>query len=227
MKSLIFLILFLASLFPAFAQQKPELDMGKMQMVFLNRDPNWKGNSSAVGKAQSQAVLDLLQSKKCALTGRVSGDPHVYEIMVFKNENQADAEKLVNELPAVKAGMVKADYIAWFAERNYIKAPEQPVRYQKYFFGLLVRGDKWTPGETEESKKIQEGHLANINRLADLKKLVLAGPYFGNEDRRGVFIFKVGSAKEAQELTDTDPAVKAGRLKIRLFEWEVPAGILP
>ncbi|PYV91117.1 MAG: hypothetical protein DMG05_08055, partial [Acidobacteria bacterium] len=72
-----------------------------------------------------------------------------------------------------------------------------------------------------------EGHLANINRLAEAGKLVLAGPFYGDGDRRGVFIFKVDSLAEAQALTDTDPAVIAGRLKIVLHRWSVPKGMLP
>jgi hypothetical protein len=49
--------------------------------------------------------------------------------------------------------------------------------------------------------------MANINRLAETGKLVLAGPFVDGGDRRGVFIFKVDSLGEAQALTDTDPAV--------------------
>ena len=69
--------------------------------------------------------------------------------------------------------------------------------------------------------------MANINRLAEMGKLVLAGPFVDGGDRRGVFIFKVASLSEAQSLTDTDPAVIAGRLKIVLYQWSVPKGMLP
>ena len=69
--------------------------------------------------------------------------------------------------------------------------------------------------------------MANINRLAETGKLVLAGPFVDSGDRRGVFIFKVDSMSEAQALTDTDPAVIAGRLKVVLYHWSVPKGMLP
>jgi uncharacterized protein YciI len=69
--------------------------------------------------------------------------------------------------------------------------------------------------------------MANINRLAKMGKLVLAGPFYEDGDRRGVFIFKTESLSEAQALTDTDPAVIAGRLKIDLYRWVVPGGMLP
>ena len=134
---------------------------------------------------------------------------------------------MAESLPAVKAGTLKADALSWYAARNLIRTPQTPLSRSNYIFGLLVRGPKWTKEQTAETNKIQEGHLANINRLAEAGKLVLAGPFYGDGDRRGVFIFKVDSLAEAQALTDTDPAVIAGRLKIELHRWSVPKGMLP
>jgi uncharacterized protein YciI len=55
--------------------------------------------------------------------------------------------------------------------------------------------------------------------LAEEGKMVLAGPFFGNEDLRGLFFFNVDSLEEAQKLTESDPAVQAGVLKMELKEW--------
>jgi len=100
----------------------------------------------------------------------------------------------------------------------------QLVTYQ---FGLLRKGPKWTPEQTEETKRTQEGHLANITRLADEGKLVVAGPLdaAAGSDLRGVFIFKVASIEEAKALTATDPAVKAGRLVIDLHSFLGTSGL--
>ena len=69
--------------------------------------------------------------------------------------------------------------------------------------------------------------MANIQRLAEMKKLVVAGP-FGDDGRlRGIFVFRVDSLEEARALTLTDPAVQAGRLAMELHPWVVPVGILP
>ncbi|HXM35992.1 MAG TPA: YciI family protein, partial [Pyrinomonadaceae bacterium] len=68
---------------------------------------------------------------------------------------------------------------------------------------------------------------ANINRLAQMKKLVVAGPFGDDTSLRGIFVFRVGSLEEAQTLAATDPAVKAGRLVVDLHPWQVPQGILP
>jgi uncharacterized protein YciI len=157
----------------------------------------------------------------------VTGEGNLREILVAKTEFIEEAKQMVQLFPAVKAAMMRADVLSWYAARNVIKTPELPLTLSSYVFGVLVRGPQWTKEQTEETRKIQEGHMANINRLAETGKLVLAGPFVEGGDRRGVFIFKVDSPSDAQALTDTDPAVIAGRLKIVLYKWSVPKGILP
>ena len=215
--------------FASVAQPKPEYDMGKMQMVFLRRSPEWKAEDRVgqVGKEHQAYVESLVTDGKLALWGEVAGEGDLREIMVVKTESLEEAQQMAESLPAVKAGTLKADALSWYAARNLIRTPQTPLSRSNYIFGLLVRGPKWTKAQTEETNKIQEGHLANINRLAEAGKLVLAGPFYGDEDRRGVFIFRVDSLAEAQALTDTDPAVIAGRLKIVLHGWSVPKGMLP
>jgi uncharacterized protein len=99
----------------------------------------------------------------------------------------------------------------------------QDMRF--YVMGMLYRGPKWTPEVTEETKKLQEGHMANITKLADEKKLILAGPMAGTGDLRGIFVFDTDDLKKAQEWCDQDPAVKAGRLRVELHKWYSAKGI--
>jgi uncharacterized protein YciI len=62
--------------------------------------------------------------------------------------------------------------------------------------------------------------------MAEEGKLVLAGPFFGNGDLRGIYIFNVGTIAEAEELTNSDPAIKAGSLEMELVEWYGPAALM-
>lgn len=103
--------------------------------------------------------------------------------------------------------------------------PAPPPGMEVYYLGLLYRGPAWTKGETPETRAIQEGHMANINRMADLGALVAAGPIEGDQDLRGIFVFRVKSADEARALAAQDPAIKAGRLKLELHQWWGPSGI--
>jgi len=219
----------LISVTPLLAQQKPEYDMGTMEMVFLSQSPLWKAGDSAeqIYKEHRAYVESLITDGKLALSGEVAGEGDLLEVVVIKTESIDEALRMAQLFPGVKSGILKADIVSWYAARNLITPPLLPLTPSNYVFGILVRGPKWTKEQTEETKKIQEGHMANINRLAEAGKLVLAGPFVDGGERRGVFIFKVDTLSEAQALTDTDPAVITGRLKIILHRWTVPKGMLP
>jgi uncharacterized protein len=100
---------------------------------------------------------------------------------------------------------------------------------RSYTFVLLKRGPVWTPDETPESKKIFEGHMANIQAMGKAGKLVLAGPFDAPADDRtayaGLFVLDVKSDDEARALLANDPAVQSGRLVVELRSWYGPAGI--
>src|SRR5207237_10821027 len=94
-----------------------------------------------------------------------------------------------------------------------VKAPEiGPGGFEMttYYVGFLYRGPKWTPEQTPETESLQKAHLANIMKMAQEGKLVVAGPFTDAGDLRGLYVFRVGSMAEAQALPGTDPAAKAG-----------------
>ena len=104
-----------------------------------------------------------------------------------------------------------------------------PLDFKTVYFGFLKKGPNRKEGDdkTPEVQELQKAHIANINRLAETKKLVLAGPFGDDGELRGVFVFRVETLREAQQLAATDPMIKIDRLKIELHSWQVPAGIIP
>jgi uncharacterized protein YciI len=94
-----------------------------------------------------------------------------------------------------------------------------------YYVGLIFHGPTWTPDTSPDVKRLQEEHLLNLQKLARDGKLVLAGPVTDSGDLRGLFVFRTESLEEARALTDNDPAVKAGRLRVELHPWYGPKGL--
>lgn len=95
-----------------------------------------------------------------------------------------------------------------------------------YYLVFLRRGPNWTAEITPEIEELQRQHMAHINRLADSGDLILAGPFLeqsGDNALAGLFIFKVESMQTAKELTQSDPAVKAGRLTYEVLPWLGPS----
>lgn len=89
---------------------------------------------------------------------------------------------------------------------------------RKYVFAFLKSG----PNRDQDSltaANLQRAHLDNIQRLADEGKLVLAGPFLDGGDLRGIYVFDMETVEEAKKLTETDPAIQAGRLEMELHPW--------
>lgn len=77
----------------------------------------------------------------------------------------------------------------------------------------------------EELDKLMTGHMANINRLATEKKLLVAGPFDGGG---GIFIFNSTSTDTVSRWIETDPAVRARRWNVEIFPYQpIVGGICP
>jgi len=95
----------------------------------------------------------------------------------------------------------------------------------KYVIAFLYRGENRDRSK-EESEKLQRAHMENINKLAEEGKLVLAGPFLDDGDLRGIYIFDVVTVEEAKKLTETDPAIQAGSLRMELHPWYGSAAVM-
>jgi len=88
------------------------------------------------------------------------------------------------------------------------------------FVFLNARTDKAALPE-DELKKIMDGHMANINRLAKEGKLIAAGPFDGGG---GIFIFKSNSVEQVKEWLQTDPGVQANRWNVEILPYTPRVG---
>ena len=96
---------------------------------------------------------------------------------------------------------------------------------KKYIFAFLYRGSN-TEVDSAKSMALQRAHLENIQRMARDGKLILAGPFLDRDSLRGIYIFNVPTLEEAEALTNSDPAIQAGILRMELKEWYGAAGLM-
>lgn len=105
------------------------------------------------------------------------------------------------------------------------KLGADPYGMKKYVIAFLKAG----PNRLQDSvakRKLQLAHLKNIQRLAAEGKLIVAGPFLDDQPIKGIFIFNVTTVEEARELTETDPAIKAGSLVMELHQWYGSAALM-
>lgn len=94
---------------------------------------------------------------------------------------------------------------------------------KKYYIAFLKSGPNRDQSK-EEAAEIQKQHLAHMNKLAEANKIQIAGPFDDDSDIQGMVIYSVYSLEEALELTNSDPAVVAGRLVVELHPFWAAKG---
>ncbi len=96
---------------------------------------------------------------------------------------------------------------------------------KRYVMAFLKRGPNRNQ-DPEEATRLQAAHMANIGRMAEEGSLVVAGPFLDDGEIRGIYIFNVSDTAEARKLTETDPAIQAGRLVMELKPWYGSAALM-
>ncbi|MGI2173720.1 YciI family protein [Shewanella ulleungensis] len=96
---------------------------------------------------------------------------------------------------------------------------------KRYVMAFLSRGPNRDRSKAE-ADELQRLHMSNIGRLAEEGKLVLAGPFLTDGKLRGIYIFDVETIEQAQQLTATDPAIRAGSLVMELVPWYGSAALM-
>jgi uncharacterized protein YciI len=215
---------------PSLAQ---EHKLVQFQMAIMKKGPKWDTTKAdardAIVRQHLANVVSLLDSGKAVIAGPFGDDTDLAGIFILRAASIDEAKSWIDADPAVKAGFMVGEMHPWWSEDIFKKGSTAPLKFEQTYFGFLKRGPNRKPGDgdTPEIQELQKAHIANIVRLANMKKLVVAGPFGDDGELRGIFVFRVASLKEAQDLSATDPMIKIDRLRIELHTWNVPAGFLP
>ncbi len=108
---------------------------------------------------------------------------------------------------------------------NYNKVLAQKLSGDEYgmksYFLVILKTGENTSMTKELISESFRGHMKNINRLVEEEKLILAGPFEKNENNyRGIFILNnIKSIQEANDLLQTDLAIKNRLLDFEIYTW--------
>ena len=96
---------------------------------------------------------------------------------------------------------------------------------RSYVLVILKSGPKKMP-EGQARTDMFKGHFANIERLANDKKLVVAGPLDGVEGRRGVFVFATSDIDEARRYVEADPVISNAEMVAEYHKFFSSAALM-
>ena len=101
------------------------------------------------------------------------------------------------------------------APASHAELPARPAAdacgRRGYVLVVLKTGPTRVPDGPERDEMFR-GHFANMKRLSDEGKLVLAGPFDGVDGWRGLFIFATRDIEEARQLAASDPVLVKGEM---------------
>ena len=104
------------------------------------------------------------------------------------------------------------------------KTIEQKYEMKTYYLVFLKKG----PNRTQDSvttSKLLEQHMAHLTKMADEGKMDICGPLLEDGDIRGICIYNVASAEEAQKFANEDPMIKAGRVIAEVHPFYSAKGV--
>jgi uncharacterized protein YciI len=105
--------------------------------------------------------------------------------------------------------------------------PPAAAQYKMTTFYLCLLVTPASPARPPaDMAQLQLDHLANLRRIMEGGKGVIAGPVDGEGRLRGILVLRVDSVDEARAMVDTDPAVKAGQLAVEVHPWFAADGIM-
>jgi len=215
-------------------QTMPPLD--SYQVVFLKKGSAWTATQTEESKkiqaGHMANINSMATSGKLLAAGPIAEDNDLRGIFIFKALSQDEVKKLVDADPAVQAGRLKYEILSWMGTPNigkkfhedFSKDPNTKQTMTVHYLGLAMRGTGW---KASEAQSVSADHVKYVLSLLSERKASAAGPFSHEGDPRGMYILAAKSMSEAQQWIDTDPAVKAGHLSVKLYPWYVASEVWP
>jgi uncharacterized protein YciI len=213
------------------ADENPAEAMATTSLALLTAAPGAK----PLGEREIQAIQEghlrylqtLLDERKALLEGPIHGKAAMRSVIVLDVPTVEEARAILEKDPWVSSGQLVAEIHPWFSAKGLLRKPSAPGRSTLCYLGLLRRPADAPAYPDEKLQEIQAGHMANIRAMADSHDLAIAGPMKDDTPLRGIFVFRTTDPDHIRGLVARDPAVQAGRLRLELYPWYVPAGVLP
>jgi uncharacterized protein YciI len=208
----------------------PPLTLIRYQLVILKKGPADATAKTPEGqtivKEHIAHMYKLAADGLNMASGPVADGGEIQALMIVKVATPEQAVEIESADPAVKAGLFTVEAIPFMSPEGWFGKWAEFGKFESVYFGFLTTGPN-PKREPEAAKKLQADHLAYMDEQSKQGKLVVAGPIMVQGPRRGIIVYRVATMEEAKQRAEADPAVKAGRLAVELFQWQVAQGALP
>jgi uncharacterized protein YciI len=105
------------------------------------------------------------------------------------------------------------------AQRSFdVTIADSTYHMKQYWFVLYTKGDA-PPLDSASNATRLKAHLQHQDEQSQRGLIVLAGPFGGDGDRRGILLYDCDSMEEVKGYLERDPYVIGGQLKYEILPW--------
>ncbi len=216
---------------PAEENAPPKPEMKTYQLVLVRAAGKPRFMDERVVQATQEAHLAWLRrlhaDGKAVASGPVEKGGDLRGVLVLDVASKEEADAIVRGDPWVKAGRDVTEVHPWWAASGAFAKITDVTRLTARWIGFLKRPANAPQLPEARLQEIQDGHMANIRKMAASGDLAIAGPMGEDGVLRGIFVFRTDDPEHLEALCGEDPAVRSGRLAVELYRWAVPEGAIP
>ena len=187
----------------------------------------WKYQSTIIGN-NKPVVIDIsgtVTDSTLSFEGNKKQENYRYEIkngvlLICENTRSEkctpDTYKKITESDNIVTNTSNPNY-----DESLAKKLGSDDYGMKSYFWVILKSGSYTGTDTTLRKESFRQHLANINRLVDEGKMIVAGPLAKNDNNyRGIFILQnIKSKDELTDILNSDLAIKNKFLDYEIYTW--------
>jgi uncharacterized protein (DUF2344 family) len=220
------------------SMQKLFGSLTKYHVVAFTEGPKWtkeKAEKQKEGvKKNAEALRKLVKDGKLVGLVAVKQEAKLKLLAFLKTESDKEAHAIVDNVAAVKNGILKADlYLVWGTRgmgeklRQDIEKKEK-VGKEEYFLTFMTKGKNWVANPDPDKKALAEKHAQTILQAKDGGFLRFYGVVEGSGDVRNLSIIAMKSEENLNAALETGFLVEKGWFAApHIMKCAVFAGTLP
>ena len=140
------------------------------------------------------------------------------------NSERLQMKNLILAITFIVAIAAAASNKDAFGTSTLHKKDSTPAYQMKQYWLVLLKKGPNRNHSKADGEKIQAAHMANITRLHQQGKIIMAGPIGNEQDTKGIFIMDGKDSTEIANYVATDSAVVTGRLRFEILPWWTAKG---
>lgn len=201
--------------------------------VFLNNGPGRSKVSGPgkdeVAKMQQEHVGNLgtlgRQGRGLA-AGPLGDDGFIRGIVVLSVTNAAEIKDCFKPDPFVQNEILAVEAHRWLTDTSRFQKAEEPFKLAKHTLVVVKKGTNYELPKEPLTATSMLALMPSLRSWAVTGDLAVSGPLLDAGDLVGILLFIPENGEAIRAALDTDPAVKAGRLKFDVHLQFMGAGVL-